>query len=435
MGLNNLISAAGLFILMLIAWSISSNKKNINWRIITWGLIFQIVFAFFIFTVPAGHKVFMFINSIVVQVMDCAAAGSKFLFSRLALPPGTTNEFGETSLGFILAFQAFPTIIFFSALVSILYYFNIMQKIIKFFSYIFTKSMKISGAESLCASSNIFVGIESSLTIKPYINEMTRSELCTILTSGMATVASNVLALYIFALNKNFPTIAGHLISASFLSAPAAIIMSKLIIPEDDTPQTLGENIKVEYEKEDNLFEAIINASMAGVKLIVGIVSLLIAVIGLVTLFDLAFSSLGSYLNSLAGLSIDWSFKSILGYIFYPLTLIIGIPLADAPLISKIIGERLILTEVTSYMDLSFAIKNNLLKDPRSIVITAYALCGFAHIPSMAIFTGGISAIAPKKKSTIAKLSIRALIAATLACLMTACIAGIFYTNGSIILM
>ena len=420
MDIYNLVSFAGIFVLIGFAWVLSADKKNMNWRVIGWGIGLQILIAFFIFIVPVGSKVFLVVNDVVVEVLDSASAGAKFVFGRLALAPGETSETGEESLGFILAFQAFPTIIFFSALIAILYYFKIMLLIIRGFAYVFTKLMRISGAESLVAAGNIFVGIESTLTVKPYLSRMTRSELCTILTAGMATVASNVLALYVFSLKAVFPEIAGHLVSASLLSAPAALVMSKIILPEKETPETLGVHVRPYYEKENNLFEAIINGANAGVKMIVGIVALLIAVLGLVALVDLGLSALGP----------EWSLKTIFGYIFYPFTIILGVPRSDWGVISKIIGERVIVTEVVAYKDLAIALEGNLLQHSRSAVITTYALCGFAHFASMAIFVGGVSALAPDRTRNIGGAALRALLAATLACLLTACVAGTFYTEG-----
>ncbi len=430
----NLVSFLGIFILLGFAWLISSERRNMNWKVIIWGIALQILFALALFVFPLGTKVFLVINDIVVVVLDSASAGSRFLFGRLALPPGAESETGEASLGFFLAFQGFPTIIFFSALVSILYFLNIMPLVIRGFAYLFTRLMRLSGAESLCAASNIFVGIESALTVKPHLSEMTRSELCTVLTAGMATVASNVLAVYVFCLQEQFPTIAGHLVSASFLSAPAALVMSKIILPESETPKTLGESVRPHYEKDASFFVAIINGAMAGIRLIVGIVALLVAVLGLVALVDLILGGIGGQVNSFLGTSIDWSLKGLLGYLFYPLTLAIGIPPSDAGVISKIIGERAVVTELAAYQDLAGVLRQGVLTNPRSAVITTYALCGFAHVASMAIFVGGVSALAPERTKVIAQVGFRALIAATLACLMTACIAGTFFTEGSILL-
>ncbi len=417
-----------------LAWLVSADRKNMNWRVILWGIGLQIIIALFLFVVPAGSKVFLVVNDVVVEVLNSASAGAKFVFGRLALAPGEVSDTGEQSLGFILAFQAFPTIIFFSALISILYYFNIMPPVIRGFAYVFTKLMRISGAESLVAASNIFVGIESNLTVRPYLDKMTRSELCTILACGMATVASNVLAIYVFSLKAVFPTIAGHLISASLLSAPAALAMSKIILPEADHPKTLGINVRPFYEKEKSFFEAIINGANSGVRMIVGIVALLIAVLGLVALVDLVLGGVGSWINPLFGFEGQWSLKAVTGYIFYPVTLLLGVPPADAMVISRIIGERTIVTEVAAYRDLAAVLEQNILQHPRSAVIATYALCGFAHLASMAIFVGGVSALAPKRIGDIAGVGLRALVAATLACLLTGCVAGALLTEGSILL-
>lgn len=430
----NLVSFSGIFILMAFAWALSTDRKVINWRAVVWGTALQLIFAVFIFVVPAGSKIFLFINDAVVKVLDSATAGTRFLFGRLALPPGTRNELGEESLGFFLAFQALPTVVFFASLMGALYYIGVMPRLIGFFSRLFTRFMKISGAESLCAASNIFVGVESATIIRPHLEKMTRSELCTVLTAGMATVASSVMALYVFILQQQFPTIAGHLVSASILSAPAAIVMSKLLLPETGRPETLGTDVKPHYEKESTLMESIINGANAGVKLVVGIAALLLALLGIMALVDSLFVGTGTGINSMLGLHVDWSLKGLLGYLFYPFTLIIGVPASDAAVIAQMIGERTVLTEVKSYQDLAAALSANTLKHPRSAILAAYALCGFAHIPSLAIFVGGTAALAPKRAGDLSRVGFRALLAATLACLMTAAVAGTFYTQGSILL-
>jgi CNT family concentrative nucleoside transporter len=430
----NLVSFAGIFILMAFAWLLSADRSVVNWRVVIWGFVLQMIFALFIFIVPAGADLFMFINDALIKIIDVASSGTKFLFGRLALPPGTTNEWGEESLGFIFAVQVLPQIIFFASLMAVLYYVGVMSWLVRIFARIFTKLMKISGAESLCASSNIFVGIESATTIRPYLERMTKSELCTILTTGMATIASTVLAIYILILQKQFPTIAGHLVSASFLSAPAAIIMSKLLMPETGQPETLGVDVRPHYEKESSMIEAIINGANAGLKLAVGVVALLIAFLGLVALADFISSGAGAKVNELIGLNIDWSLKGLLGYIFYPFTIIIGVPPADAFEISKVIGERTIVTETKSYMDLAVLMDGGVLENPRSAFLATYALCGFAHIASLAIFVGGIAALVPSRTADLSAVGPRALLAATLACLMTAAVAGTFFRGGSILL-
>lgn len=428
-----IVNIFGFFLILGFTWLLSNNRKVINWRVIIWGLSLQLVFAFFIFIVPAGAKFFLIVNDIVLAVLDSAKAGTTFLFGFLALSPGETNAAGESSPGFILALQALPTIIFFAAFVAILYYLGIMSKIIQAFAYIFTKLMRISGAESLSASSNIFVGVESALVIKPYLKDMTKSELCTILTAGMATIASSMLAVYIFMLKAKFPTIAGHLVSASIMNAPSAIVMSKILFPESETPVTLNQNVKPEYKKENNLIEAIINGANSGVKLVVGICALLLAFLGIVALVDKIFIFSGGYVNSLFSINIDWTLKGLLGYIFYPFTLLIGIPLSEAGAIAKIIGERAIVTEVTAFQHLAELIASGAPVSSRSVVITTYALTGFAHIASLAIFVGGISALVPERIKDLSRLGFRALLGATLACLLTACVAGFFYTDTSIL--
>jgi CNT family concentrative nucleoside transporter len=430
----NLVSFSGIIILMAFAWLLSSNRWIVNWRVIIWGVIIQMLFALLIFVLPAGATIFLLINDVVVKVVDVASYGAKFIFGRLALPPGTTDEWGGESLGFIFAFQALPTVIFFASLMGVLYYIGVMSWLVRLFSKIFTKLMRISGAESLCTSSNIFVGIESATTIRPYLEKMTRSELCTILTAGMATIASSVLAIYVMILHQQFTTIAGHLVSASFLSAPAAIVMSKLLIPETEKPETLGLDVKPHYEKESSIIEAVINGANAGLKLVAGIIALLIAFLGLVALIDLILTGVGLKANSYIGINIDWSLKGLLGYVFYPFTLIIGVPPSDAFEISKLIGERAIVTEAKSYMDLADLIARGTLNDPRSAFLATYALCGFAHVASLAIFVGGIAALVPKRTADLSSVGPRALLAATLACLMTAAVAGTFFTGNSILL-
>jgi CNT family concentrative nucleoside transporter len=429
----NLVSFAGIFVLLGIAWGLSRlvwHDKGILYhgRVLWWGLVLQFVFAAGIFLFPPGSRVFLAINDAAVAVIDCASRGAEFVFGPLALPPGK-----EGSVGNILAFQALPTIIFFSALVSILYYYRIMPIVIRGFAWLFTRLMRISGAESLCAASNIFVGVESSFTVRPFLQRMTRSELHTILVAGMATVASNVLALYVFMLKDTFPAIAGHLISASFISAPAALIMSKLLMPETEEPETLGTHVRPHFERHENVFDAVIQGANSGMSVIFGIVAMLIAVLGLVALVNLILGGIAHPVNSLFNIDVAWTLKNIFAVVFYPFTLIIGIPPADAVRAAQIIGERVVATEVTSYRHLAEAMAQNAFVHARSPVIITYALCGFAHFASLSIFIGGIAALVPEKRSTLASIGLRALCAATLACLLTACVAGTFYNESSIL--
>jgi concentrative nucleoside transporter, CNT family len=430
MSIYNLISFLGIFFFIGFLYLFSKNKKRVSIKVLIWGILLQALFAFFIFLVPIGKKIFFFMNDLTMVVVDSSLGGVRFLFGRLAQPPGT-----EGSLGFILAFQALPSIIFFAGLMELLYYIGIMEKVIGVFARIFAKVMGISGAESLCASAQIFLGIESNLTVRPYLREMTHSELMVVMTTGMATIASSVLGFYVIILSGTFPTVAGHLISASLLLAPAAILVSKLIFPETEKPLTLGKVVKVEYQKAGNAIEAIINGSMTGVKMVVAICALLIAFIGLISLIDAGLLYIGKFINILLKTSVDLSLTNMLKYIFYPFTLAMGVPYEDAPAIARIIGERIIATEVKSYQDLAILIKEGKIMHERSIVIATYALCGFAHIPSLAIFVGGTSSIIPERTKEISILGLWALFAANVACFITGAIAGIFYTGGGTTLL
>lgn len=411
----NLISLGGILGFLFLAWIFSKNRRNLNLRIIIWGIFLQFLFALFIFRLPVGLWFFEWMNVAVVKLLSFAKGGIYFVFGPLALSPGESGPLAEQSIGFILAFQALPAAVFFSALMALLYYLGIMQKIIRIFSYIFTRLMKISGAESLCVASNIMVGVESAFTVRPYIEKMTRSELCTILTAGMATIASTVMAIYVGFLYEVFPNIAGHLVSASILSAPAAIVMSKLIYPEDDNPQTLGRVVEGDYHRTSSWVESIIIGSIEGVKLCVGIVALLLSFLGLLAMLDW-----------IIGLIADVSLQKILSYFYLPLTYMMGIPLADISKVADLLAARTIVTELVSYKNLSDLVSQGALVDPRSIIITTYALCGFAHIASLAIFVGGISGLVPGRAKDLAGVGFRALLAATLACLMTGAVAGVF---------
>jgi CNT family concentrative nucleoside transporter len=425
MGIYNLVSCLGILFLLGVLCLFSTHRRRISVKVVVWGIVLQIAFALFIFLVPVGAKFFLFLNDATMEVIDASFEGTRFLFGRLAISPGK-----ESSLGFILAFQALPSIIFFAALMELLYYLGIMERVIGLFARVFVRFMGISGAESLCASAQIFLGIESNLTVRPYLKEMTRSEMSVVLTTGMATIASSVLGFYVIILSGTFPNVAGHLISASMLLAPAAILSSKILIPETETPLTLGKIVRVEYVKASNAIEAIINGSMAGVKMVVGIGALLIAFVGLTAVVDAGLLHAGKMAGSLFGVPIDITLHSLLGYLFYPFTLAMGVPWEDAPAIARIIGERIIETEVKSYQDLALLVREGKLMHERSAVIATYALCGFAHIPSLAIFVGGTSSIVPERTRDIAVLGLWALLAANVACLITGAVAGIFHTTG-----
>ncbi len=411
----------GLISLFIFAFIISENKRKINLRLVIGVILLELIIVFLLFKLESGLFIFQTLNKSLITLVEIANEGARFLFGPLSIPPGK-----DGSLGFILFFQALPTIVFFSALVSVLYHFKIMNFIIELFAKIFTKLFRISGAESLVAASNIFVGIESILTVSPLLKKMTRSELHTILTAGLSTVSSNVLAIYIFSLQDVFPQIAGHLVIASILSAPAAILFSKIIIPETETPETLGTHIKVDYQKYSSFIEAIINGSNNGLKLIFGIVALLLSVIGIVNLADHIIKYIFNFFNVSMGL------KDIFSYLFYPFIWLIGISGEDVYKISLVVGERLILTEVISYMDLANLLKNKEIQF-ESAIITTYILCGFTHFASLAIFVGGILSIVPEKTKEIASITFKSLIASNLAGLFTGVLAGMFANQSTLI--
>lgn len=417
----NLVSLAGVFVLLLIAWGCSTDRRRMNWRVIGWGIGLQFLIAALIFTTTPSRMVFNGLNNSVVQIINAASEGQRFLFGPLAEPPGV-----EGSVGFVLAFQALPLIVTFAALMRLLYHVGVMGRLVRGFAWVFSQFMRISGAESLCASANIFVGIESATTIRPYLAKMTRSELGLVLTVGMATVASSVLGLYVFQLQAVFPQIAGHLIAASLLSAPAAIVMAKIILPELGEPETLGVHVPAYKEDDATWIEAIINGAMAGLKMVVAIAALLIAFVGLVGIVNELLVHVGVWLGMGETLSLQWLF----GWVFAPLALAMGVPPVDATAVGQLLGERLVLTEVVAFPHLGEMMRGEGLVYQRSAIIAAYALCGFAHIASLAIYIGGIAALVPERRTELAKLGPRALLAATLACCLTGAVAGVFMHEG-----
>jgi CNT family concentrative nucleoside transporter len=422
----HLISALGFFVFAGLAWLLSNNRRNVNWRTIAWGLGLQLVIGLLVFRLPGSRQLFLTLNDGVMALLEVSKAGTNFLLGPLAAGPGEPG-----SVGFILAFQALPIAIFFSALSAALYHLGVLQFIVRAFAKLFHRTMQISGAESLTGAANIFVGVESALVVRPYLDKMTRSELLMVLSAGMTTVASTTLGIYVLMLSKTFPNIAGHLLSASVISIPAAVVMAKLLIPETETPETLNA-IPTEDQgtRSRNLMGAIIAGANDGLKLAMGIATLLVAGLAFVALFD----KLIGWPSRWLGLAEPLSIVKILSWVFYPFAALMGIARADLMEAARLLGERVMLTEVVAYQDLAAMATSGQITDPRTVVILSYALCGFAHVASMAIFVGGTSALVPSRRDDLASLGFRALLAATLATLMTGCVAGIFSDGSGVLL-
>lgn len=426
-----LIALGGFFIICFIAWT-TGDKGPINRKTILGSVLLAWIIGWFTFKFTWTRTALEWLNNILITTLKASQKGSIFLFGPLAIGPGQTLPDGTLSIGFVLAMQVLPSIIFFSALISILYYFKIMQVIVNGFAKFFHKLLDLSGAEALSASANIFVGIESCLTIRPFLNKMSLSEILTLLTCMMATVASTVMAVYVIALKGVFPQIAGHLVSASLISIPCAVLISKLSIPENGKPQTMGSipsqfsNSKSTFDPLDesnktpsNMMVALIDGGTQGVKLAIGIATLLIIILGLEELFDLALKLLPEITNQ------PISITRVLGWLVWPFTILIGLRPDEWELGSQILGSRFIETEVGAYFQLA-ALQSTPIPSftLRSFTTLTYSLCGFVHIASLGIFIGGMVAIIPSRAKEITIIGIRALWTSFLATLLTGCIAG-----------
>ena len=425
--IHHAVSLVGFMIFGAISWLLSSNRRKIAWKTIAWGVALQLLIGLIIFRLSVSHRILLWLNNGVLVLLNASKSGSVFLFGPLAASPGESG-----SIGFILVFQVLPVVIFFAAFTSLLYHLRVLQIFVRLFARLFHRTMKISGAESLSSAANIFLGIESALVVRPYLGKMTRSELLLILTTGMATVASSTLGVYVAFLTGVFPEIAGHLISASVLAIPASVVVSKLLIPETEKPETLAAvPPEDDSTRSKNLISSIIEGAMDGLKLAAGISALLIAILGVVALVDKLLDASSSWL----GMREPLSFVRILSWFFYPFAFLLGIQSSDVSVASRLLGERVILTEVFSYNHLAQLISSGQITDPRTVVILSYALCGFAHVAAMAIFVGGTAALAPSRRDDLASLGLRALLAATLATLMTGCVAGILSSGEGVLLL
>jgi len=433
--MERLTSAFGILFFVTIAWIISRTREKIPWRTVIPGILLQILIALFLLQSEFGRHLFSRLNHLVVDVLSHGRRGAETIFGALAVPPGETGSGGEESMGFFLIFQGFPIIIFVASITAMLYFVGIMPRVVELFSRIFSKLLRLSGAESLVVVNNIFVGIESVFAIRPFLKKLTRSEIHLLLTAGMATLASSVLSFYTLLLKSEIPGIAGHLVSASLLSAPAAVVMSKILYPETEKPITLGKKVRLSrdlYLSEGNppssFLDAGVQGAMEGVKLIIGICALLIAFLGIVSLLNALIGTAGGWVH-IEGLS----FERILGWVLYPASLACGVKPGDVSTVSELWGLRVVATEIPAYINLAANVKEGL--DPRSAIIASYGLCGFAHVASMAIFVGGTAALVPERRKDIVQLGPRALLAANLACFQTAAVAGLCLSGSSSIIL
>jgi len=381
--------------------------------------------GFIVFWMPFTHNVLIWVNHTVIALLRAGNEGARFLFGPLALNPGEATATGEPSVGFILAAQVLPALIFFAALMAALYHLRIIQPVVKLFAALFHKTLGLSGAESVAGASNIFVGVESAMTVRPFLERMTVSELLTLMTCGMSTVASTTLALYVLFLQDSFPLIAGHLVSASVMSIPAAALVSKLILPEIARPDTMGSVPAIaESARKQNTMAALIDGSWEGLKLAAGIATMLIAILGVVAIIDFGLIKASApFADALDG---PINLQRILGWLFTPVAWLLGLASADVSAAARILGERAILTEVVAYQELGKLASAHEISQ-RTVLVLSYALCGFTHVASVGVFVGGIAALAPDRRGDLSSLGLRALVGATIATLMTGALAGFYY--------
>lgn len=435
----------GMAAIIGIAYTFSNHKKKIDWRLVGVGLTIQFVLAIFILKGRAMAEVwsplgwpkqfFSWISSFFVIVLDFTTEGAKFIFGDLALSPGMEN-----SMGSFFAFQVLPTIIFFASLTAILYHYGILQRLVKYMAKGMQKLMGTSGAESLSVISNIFVGqTEAPLVVEPYIKKMTKSELLAVMTGGMATIAGGVMAAYVQMLGNSYAQTQGvsldvgrlmfaeQLLGASLMAAPAALIIAKILYPEVDEPETKGK-VKIDIEQTDaNGIDAAASGASTGLKLAANVGGMLLAFIALLAMGNYFLESFGA-LTGLNDMIPEGSLRieTLLGWLIAPVAFIIGVPWADAVNMGSLLGTKIVLNEFVAYLQLSDMVSNSVLS-AKTTTMATFALCGFANFSSIAIQIGGIGGLAPSRKSELAQFGLKAVLAGTLANLMTATIAGMLF--------
>ncbi len=402
---SRLTGLLGIACIIGIGVALSSNRRRISWRVVAWGLGLQVAFAIFVLRVPAGQALFRWLGAVIGAVLHYSYAGSEFVFGEIGKPNST--------LGVVFAFQILPAIIYVSALFAILYYLGVMQVIVRAFALVMSRVLGASGAESLNVAASIFMGqTEAPLTIRPFLPRMTRSELMTVMTSGMAHISGSIMAAYIA-----FGIEARHLLTAVIMTAPGTIMMAKLFEPETERAETFG-NVKLDIPKTDvNLVDAAARGTGEGLRLMLNVIAMLVSFIALVALLNGIFGAIHG--------SVPWfppDLQTVLGWVFRPIAWVMGVPWHDSGTIGGLLGTRMVLNEFIAYAQLG-PLKETL--DPRSFTIASFALAGFANFSSVGIQLGGIGALAPERKGDLARLGFRAMLAGTLANFLSASIAGI----------
>jgi CNT family concentrative nucleoside transporter len=433
---ERLISILGIGVIVLLAWLMSVNRSAFPLRIVLWGTALQLVFALIILRTTPGEQFFALVNDAFIQLLSYTQQGARFIFGNLVdnnipvgMPigePAATAPLVQSdppryaAAGSYFAFTVLPTIIFFSSLMTLLYHLNVMQGIVKGMAWVMQRTMKTSGAETLSTSGNIFLGqTEAPLMVKPFVQNMTMSELHCIMVGGFATVAGGVLAAYVGMLVAYFPDIAGHLLAASVMAAPATILISKVMYPEDGEPETMG-TLKIDVPSPDvNAIDAVARGAGEGLALALNVGAMLLAFIALIALLN----GMIGWAGGLVGLE-NLSLEMIMGWVLAPLAWVMGVPWHDAVEIGSLLGVKTVVNEFVAYLQLANSLQQGASLDPRSVVIATYALCGFANFSSIAIQIGGIGGMAPARRSDLSRIGLRAMIAGTLASFMTATVAG-----------
>ena len=399
--MERLLSAVGLLAILAGAWALSTNRRAVRLNTVVWGLLLQFALALCVLKVPIGQRIFAWLGERISALLALSFKGSEFVFGPLGKQGG-----GGAGIGFVFAFQVLPTIIFVAALFAILYHLGVMQLVVTMFARVMTRLMGASGAESLNAAAGIFMGqTEAPLTIRPYLNAMTESELLCVMTSGMAHISAGIMGAYILVAGVE----ARHLLASMLMTAPGSILLAKLLVPETAVPQTAG-TVQLEVKRTDaNLVGAAARGTSEGLSLALNVAAMLISFLALIAL-----------VNAVLGL-VGLTLETILGYVFSPVALVMGVPVQDVRAVGSLLGTRMVTNELIAYSALG-PLKSTL--DPRSFTIATFALCGFANFGSIGIQIGGIGALVPERKDDLSRLGVRALVAGTLANFMTACIAG-----------